>query len=207
LVLLACAAGARGTARTHLPTDEASLKQLQLATGHELPGLVLEYRCGCRGDPTASVVASSPTYPKQTVLQIDALQGHEMPGLVLRYSCAGGGFTMLKKHSSESALPQAVKCSTVKLTTSACTPATPASLQDPFAACCCASNACRSKQNAVSKYFDADWVQRAARQGAAQAAAAGGGQVVVDLHCCWNQTNTATGRLSSCSPNLQVGQH
>lgn len=44
-VLLA-AAGARGTAKTHLPTDEASLKQLQLATGHELPGLVLEYRCG-----------------------------------------------------------------------------------------------------------------------------------------------------------------
>jgi hypothetical protein len=36
--------GARGTAKTHLPTDEASLKQLQLATGHELPGLVLEYR-------------------------------------------------------------------------------------------------------------------------------------------------------------------
>jgi hypothetical protein len=38
------AAGARGTAKTHLPTDEASLKQLQMATGHELPGLVLEYR-------------------------------------------------------------------------------------------------------------------------------------------------------------------
>lgn len=68
-------------------------------------------------------------------------------------------------------------------------------------ACCI----CRSKQNAVSKYFDADWVQRAARQGAAQAAAAGGRPVVVDLRCCWNQTNTATGRLSSCSPNLQVG--
>jgi hypothetical protein len=42
-----CAAGARGAAKTHLPTDEASLKQLQLATGHELPGLILEYRCAC----------------------------------------------------------------------------------------------------------------------------------------------------------------
>jgi hypothetical protein len=82
-------------------------------------------------------------------------------------------------------------------------------MQAADAACLplCCDCACRSKQNAVSKYFDADWVQRASRQGAAKAAAkaaAGGGPVVVDLHCCWNQTNTATGRLSSCSPNLQV---
>lgn len=37
------AGGGRGAAKTHLPTNEAALKQL--AVKHELPGLVLEHRC------------------------------------------------------------------------------------------------------------------------------------------------------------------
>lgn len=36
-------AGGRGSAKTHLPTDEQTLKQL--AALHPLPGLVLEHRC------------------------------------------------------------------------------------------------------------------------------------------------------------------
>lgn len=36
------AGGGRGAAKTHLPTNEAALKQLALT--HELPGLVLEHR-------------------------------------------------------------------------------------------------------------------------------------------------------------------
>jgi hypothetical protein len=38
----ACAGGGRGAAKTHLPTNEATLKQL--AQVHQLPALVLEHR-------------------------------------------------------------------------------------------------------------------------------------------------------------------
>lgn len=58
---------------------------------------------------------------------------------------------------------------------------------------------CRCMQNVLTKWVDSDWVQEATRQ----AAAADSGSA--DVRCSWNQLATATGRLSSSSPNLQVG--
>lgn len=54
-------------------------------------------------------------------------------------------------------------------------------------------------QNVITKWMDPDWVQAATSQAAADDS---GG--VAGVHCSWNQVATATGRLSSSSPNLQV---
>jgi DNA polymerase I-like protein with 3'-5' exonuclease and polymerase domains len=79
----------------------------------------------------------------------------------------------------------------------------------------------RALQNFASKWLDADWVvaaaggaasaeERAAAAAAAAAAGAGGyhpsggGEWWPRVRCHWNQTATATGRLSSSGPNLQA---
>ncbi|KAA6418852.1 MAG: DNA polymerase I [Trebouxia sp. A1-2] len=54
----------------------------------------------------------------------------------------------------------------------------------------------RCMHNILTKWIQPPWVQQIA-------AFSAGGQVRV--RCSWNQTATATGRLSSSSPNLQVG--
>ena len=62
-------------------------------------------------------------------------------------------------------------------------------------------------QNFVSKWIEADWVA-AAGAGCASAtewaAAHPGAGALPRVHCSWNHCGTATGRLSSSSPNLQV---
>jgi hypothetical protein len=71
---------------------------------------------------------------------------------------------------------------------------------------------CRCISNVMSKWIDAAWVvaAQAQQQQQQQQQAASAGQAaaavssVVRVHCCWQQSCTATGRLSSCSPNLQV---
>lgn len=67
---------------------------------------------------------------------------------------------------------------------------------------------CPPCQNFASKWVDADWVQAAAGGHAsaqAYAAARPGAGGWPRVRCQWNQTATATGRLSSSAPNLQAG--
>ena len=62
----------------------------------------------------------------------------------------------------------------------------------------CQANDHRQLVNFMSKYIEADWVQ------AAIAKARVSGCTWARVACSWHQTQTATGRLSSSSPNLQV---
>lgn len=52
--------------------------------------------------------------------------------------------------------------------------------------------------------MDPEWVQAATCQAAAVGDGNDGAEGVADVHCSWNQAATATGRLSSNAPNLQV---
>ena len=57
----------------------------------------------------------------------------------------------------------------------------------------------------VSKYIESDWLEQAKLQ--AKGGGGGEGRVeadVVHVTCQWNQTATATGRLSASNPNLQA---
>lgn len=54
-------------------------------------------------------------------------------------------------------------------------------------------------QNILTKYVQPGWVLAAARS-AEQAGAS-----TARVHCRWQQTSVATGRLSCADPNLQVG--
>ncbi len=71
-------------------------------------------------------------------------------------------------------------------------------------------------QNVLSKWLEPEWLppllartQAAAELGTggtpSATARAGAGSPPPRLCCSWNQTATATGRLSSSSPNLQAG--
>lgn len=157
--LACCAAcpagGGRGAAKTHLPTNEAALKQL--ATKHELPGLVLEHRCVC---VLRLVLANS-----LSCHACSSCQWCKLLDLLQAYGAA--------RQPSPAAM-----C------TSTPVDATRVRFLLP--------RACRCIVNVMSKWIDAQWVQQAAA----------GGRV----RSSWQQASTATGRLSSCSPNLQAGQ-
>lgn len=72
----------------------------------------------------------------------------------------------------------------------------------------------RALQNVRTKWLQPDWlpllVARSgglALPGAGGGGSGGGGQLQLPrLSCSWNQTQTATGRLSSSSPNLQASR-
>ncbi|GLI65686.1 hypothetical protein VaNZ11_009293 [Volvox africanus] len=73
----------------------------------------------------------------------------------------------------------------------------------------------RSLQNVLSKWLEPEWLPPLlARSGMARAAAfpsasasaicSGAREALPRISCCWNQTATATGRLSSSGPNMQA---
>ena len=54
----------------------------------------------------------------------------------------------------------------------------------------------RKASQIISKWIEADWLHKAKHLK--------GDEGVLQIHCCWNQTATATGRLSASNPNLQA---
>ncbi|CAG9467231.1 unnamed protein product [Pedinophyceae sp. YPF-701] len=65
----------------------------------------------------------------------------------------------------------------------------------------------RRLSNFLHRFIESDWAQAAAaacRAAGARAERDPAGRAVTRVRCAWNQTSTATGRLSSSNPNLQA---
>ena len=148
LLLCYLKSGARGAAKTHLPTDEAAL--MQLAQQHELPSLIIEYRC--------------------------------LTNIITKWL-----------------EPEWVAKATAEATAATAEAAAEAG---PMTAAAAARAGLQAAAAGVAGLAAA-----AAAGGAAERSLGPGGVFVSRVRCSWNQLATATGRLSSSSPNLQVGYH